>query len=377
MFSSSKYYNEPVMSFTRVIALRSLFAALCLWGASGLRAESGPYPALLGLQTELDALTAQATRRAPPAEASAPTVFSRQAQKVLDPKELDQMLARSGIVHVGEVHDNPHHHRAQAEVLSRMAELDPNTVLGLEMLDATHQEELDRYMEGAMGEEEFAGLWKKEWKLDFELYRPVFHAARKRGLKAVALNAPRKLVRKAAFQGLDALSPEERALLAGEIHDVQDPRYYAMLKKAFENSGHGGTDPEELKRYVFAMQIWNETMAANVLKQRRLGRKVAVIAGAGHLLYSGGIAEGIRLRSPLEIQNVALPLPMDGENKTAEEWVKELRNPRSETGAWADLFWLLPAEHSGPGQRPEQAQGKTGIMNDIMSDIIKYWENLD
>lgn len=317
----------------------------------------GPYPDLLEIRNELGLIAAQARLRGFPVLKGGPVVFSRSDRRMLVPEELDLELARSGVVLVGEVHDDPRHHLVQAEVLSRMAELDPDTVLGLEMLDVTHQEELNRYMEGTMTEEEFSRLWEKEWKFDFKLYRPVFRAAKEKGLKAAALNAPRKLVRKAASQGLEALAPGERALLAEEIGEVQDPRYYAMIKKAFEEAGHGGGSPEELKRYVFAMQIWNETMAANVLKQRLLGRKVAVIAGSGHLLYSGGIAEGVRRRSRDEIQNVIVPLPLDGENKTAQDWEQKLKDPRSETGTWADLFWLLPAEAPASRQDPKPAEG--------------------
>lgn len=269
-----------------------------------------------------------------------PVVFSASEKRLLSAAEAVLALRSAPVIFVGEEHDKPAHHEIQAAVLAYLAEGGRDVVLGLEMVDVTKQDALDAAVASG-SEAALKEVWDGSWML-YEAYRPVLLAALGRKLRLAALNAPRPIVSRAARNGLESLAPAERALLAREIGPVQNPLYYNALKRSLEESGHAPT-PESLRRYVFGMQIWNETMAENLIKERRAGRRVVMIAGALHLIYRGGIVDSVARRAPAERQLLVLPYPLKGRSAAIPELVQELSDASSTAGKQADLFWLLPA----------------------------------
>jgi uncharacterized iron-regulated protein len=221
-----------------------------------------------------------------------------------------EALARSRAVSVGETHDQANDHLAQLEALKGLAAAHGDKVaVGFEMLNEGLQGVLDDYASGRLPEEEFLRRadWQKEWGFPFPLYKPLFDFVRERGLKAVALNAPRGLVTKTARLGLEGLSAEERARLPKDMKLSDDPRYRAFLRAAF--AGHGGGSAQfralampnvTWERYLQAMMIWNEVMAANAASRLNADPDSAflVVAGNGHVMYGAGIPFGISRRAP-------------------------------------------------------------------------------
>jgi len=133
-------------------------------------------------------------------------------------------MAGAWYVLVGEAHTTPCDHVVQARLMEALAASQlaaglPVPAVGLEMVAAENQPALDRFNAGEIGLDELAEAldWENTWGHDFDLYRPVFLAALERGLPLHGLNVPRELVDRVSDQGLEALSPEDRARLPERI----------------------------------------------------------------------------------------------------------------------------------------------------------------
>lgn len=235
----------------------------------------------------------------PPPAVVTPPVIVDGAGAVVPWADFTAVLARAKVVMVGETHDNPLHHQIQAEVFASMP---AGTVLGLEMLDHTQQGTLDAFMAGAMSEADFAKFWKRAWGFDYSLYKPLFDAAKAKGASALALNAPRDVIRQVARGGLASLTPAQRALLAPSINPITHPKYLAYVKKALAE--HGPMDPAREARMLEAQAAWNETMAWKAFGVPQ----IMIAAGSGHVIYGDGIGGPLR-RSGLSAIVTVLPGP--------------------------------------------------------------------
>lgn len=281
---------------------------------------------------------APAVRGVPASPASAVVVDGRGA--VLTESALFSDLAAREIVLVGERHDQPLHHRVQAAVLDAVASRRPGTILGLEMISFDLQPALDAFMNGTTGEPEFAAFWNKTWGYDFAMYKPIFDAARARGVRVVGLNTPRAIIKQVARGGVASLTPAQRAQLPPALHPISDPDYLAYVNRALD--GHGPLPPGMRENLLEAQMVWNETMAHSLLKALAEGGGPAVVvAGSGHMIYKAGIAESIAHRVAAD-RRVVLPYPLDGEELPAADLLRRLRDPAADDGRFADFFWLLP-----------------------------------
>ena len=256
----------------------------------------------------------------PPASAplprSGPDAIGAPDWRRLSWEALLSELSRADVVAVGENHDDPAHHLAQARLLDALAAA-PGWAVGFEMIPAEEQPTLDAFFDGRMGEPEFAAWWKRTWGYDYALYKPVFDAARARGVRAYGLNAPKDVVRAVAKKGLAGLTPAERGRLPASVRPSGDARYAAYVRQSIIDQHGGSIPPERLERMTEAMSAWNETMGDSAAALGARGLKVLVIAGQGHTLYSAGLLESARRRGSSRTRGV-LPYPPDGEIELAD-----------------------------------------------------------
>ncbi|HML56455.1 MAG TPA: ChaN family lipoprotein [Solidesulfovibrio magneticus] len=158
-------------------------------------------------------------KRAPGMPPVAPESLVDAAGAPLPPAVFAADVAGADYLLLGEEHPNPCDHQAQAAVIRRLAAAGVLPAIGLEMVPADYQGVLDAFNAGTITLAELPAKldWKTTWGFDFELYAPIFEAAREYKLPIYALNAPKGLARKVGRQGLDALTPAERASLPGAI----------------------------------------------------------------------------------------------------------------------------------------------------------------
>lgn len=200
-------------------------------------------------------------------------------------RNFDDKLRAAKVIYVGEEHPNPHDHAAEIEVLERAYAADPSVGLGMEMLPHTYQGSLDAYVAGTLDEAGFlkAVDWENTWGYEWGLYKPLLDFCRAHKLPAYALNAPRTLAHAVAKNGLDGLTPAEKAELPEMVPGPQKHR--ELVREAFAQHPHGKFDEAMFERFYAAQLVWDETMAqrvAEALQAPGAPARLVVVAGEGH-----------------------------------------------------------------------------------------------
>ncbi len=101
-------------------------------------------------------------------------------RKICPKEEILERAAGSDIVYFGDYHPLDASQKLALDLLAELKERGAKVVLALEMLYEYEQETLDRWMKGAMSEEEFleAINYRSEWGFSWESYRRFFEAAK-------------------------------------------------------------------------------------------------------------------------------------------------------------------------------------------------------
>lgn len=169
-------------------------------------------------------------------------IWDPAAQRMVAAEEALGRAARARYVILGEVHDNPEHHRLQRAVLETLARHGPARALAMEQFDTTHQESIDAARTRSADAEALAeagNFDRKGW--DWPLYRPLVELALDRGWPLIAANLSRAqaraIVEDPARSGLpEADTPLrealERDLIAGHCGERPESRRLAGLVEA-------------------------------------------------------------------------------------------------------------------------------------------------
>ena len=265
---------------------------------------------------------------AAPEAARAPGQFLDAKGAPVDPADVGARAANRAYVLIGEGHPLACDHLAQTRVIESMAEAGSPPAVGLEMVSFDKQPALDLFNKGHLSVDdlESALKWRETVGYPFEVYRPIFETAKRLNLPLFALNAPRKIVVKAAKNGLAGLSFQERLGLPGRIIDCP-PEQEAALREVFDEHHFPAKDQAGAWKHFLAVQaIWDTTMAHRALEVRVLTRRpVVILAGSGHVEY-WGIAGRLAKLDP------------DGSRLLIMPW----RLPDSPDPAQADLFFFCP-----------------------------------
>ncbi|HTJ45983.1 MAG TPA: ChaN family lipoprotein [Kofleriaceae bacterium] len=319
---SGRSPGSSLRSARRFASLRAsglpLFAAACLAACGGRYHADTPTPA--------------AKDEAPRGVEAAALPY-----KILDARtghEISEadFWARVGAaraVCVGEEHPNPHHHWAQLQVISHLATRTGPFAVGMEMVQRPFQGVLDDYAAKTIDDDAMTARtgWEDRWGYDFKLYRPLLHVVRDHGGALIALNASKELVKRVSHEGLDKLTPDERAQLP-EL-DLENAAHRAWFDGVMAEMGgtmHGDKDgdgPKEEDKAaadrMYSVQVlWDESMADGAAKWLGTDRakEIVILAGDGHChdsaivgrLKRRGVAESISIR----------PVIDDGQGDVAE-----------------------------------------------------------
>jgi uncharacterized iron-regulated protein len=240
-----------------------------------------------------------------------------------------QALPPAQIVILGEVHDNPEHHLAQA--LAVMA-LRPAAV-AFEMLDPDQADLVNTI--GATAPDLAARLdWADSGWPDFALYQPVFAALGAARVYGMAL--PRGEVRRAVSEGAAAVmgAPAARFGLDRSLPEAEQTE-----READQMRAHCDALPEAMLPGMVAAQRLRDAHFAKVALQalEDTGGPVAVITGSGHARTDWGMPAALRIAAP-EVSVLSV-----GQLEAAEGRVAE---------AAFDLWLVTP-----PTARPDPCAG--------------------
>ena len=269
-----------------------------------------------------------------------PLVLPLGVEDAVAGRQVAERARRAEVVYLGELHDNPAIHVAQAAIVRAMVAAGARPALAFEMIPEGSQDQLTAAVRSddpadAVGRR--LGWTERGWP-DFGMYWPLFELARHARLPVVATDLDPDLTRQVSRGGLRAAGGAAARLASALPADPVVERAIARRLQA----AHCNLFPEA--RIPAMVDSW---YARNVTIARRLGdalreaRQVVVIIGRGHQ-YPGGVPAQLEALRPgtrqLVVGFVEVGDPSDG---------VEGRRPDM-----ADVLWLVP----GP-DRPDPCRG--------------------
>ncbi|MCD1645882.1 ChaN family lipoprotein [Marinobacter adhaerens] len=221
---------------------------------------------------------------------------------VLTPEELAQRLVNTDVVVVGEYHGHHGSHLLQSRLQTALYRLHPEQILAMEQFNLDHQDELNRYLQGEIGETEMiedAGAWDN-YRAS---YRPLVEFARQQNLPVIAANAPADVVRCVGRKGPEYLSGVsdtiKQKLPADPFMDT--PAYREKFMAAI-GASHQADDTmsERMENTYKAQLLRDNTMAARILQARKEhpGHQVLHLTGTFHSEEGLGTVALLKQRAP-------------------------------------------------------------------------------
>lgn len=210
---------------------------------------------------------------------------------------LDAELAAAEFVLLGETHDNPHHHAAQAALLRAMVAAGRRPAVVWEMVRRDRQDAVDAWAAGPRATDPGAFAQAVDWAgsgwPDFALYRPIVAAAAEAGLSMIAGGLEGSATRLVAGGGLAALSAD-RIESWGLAQPLPDAAVAAHLEAVFD--GHCRLVPRDRLGPMVDVQAARDASMAAAMLGHPDG--AVLIAGRGHVREDIGVPLFLRRLAP-------------------------------------------------------------------------------
>lgn len=249
--------------------------------------------------------------------------FASPQGEALSLNALPQELLDADVVLIGEWHTHSAIHRFQTDFLKARQNADSNIALSMEQFTREHQDTLNQYLNGEIGEQVLiskAAAWPN-YESD---YRALVEFAKANDLDVIAANAPKPFVQCIGRKGLpylDQLSSEQRDWVTTEVNIGDSP-----YKEKFMASMHHGT-PEQTEKQFAAQVTWDETMAESIVDYLATnpGKQVIHVAGKFHTEGGLGTAASISRRNP--DLKVAIITPVEALSSDSSDYQLQVLSP--------------------------------------------------
>ncbi len=280
-------------------------------------------------------------------------IFTFQADqpKTISEEALASKVRRSDLILAGEVHDNPHHHRAQASIVRWAASDDRPVIVVFEMLNREQQSTVDEFVANGGSVREFARAvsWEERGWPSATLYQPLLEAVFAVNAEIVAGDLPQQVVRNVGQGGLDAAPATLVKRFA--LDRALDPGI-ATTMRTIQDNAHCGLIPEDtLPRMVNVQRLRDAALAEAVLEAhaRNPDARIVLIAGSGHVREDHGVAALIRAVTP-NTATLTVGL-IEGSSEFDSSTASRSRKK-------FDVAWVTPpAERPDPCEKLRQHRG--------------------
>ncbi|MBT3981365.1 MAG: ChaN family lipoprotein [Bacteriovoracaceae bacterium] len=154
------------------------------------------------------------------------TKFSKMPFKVATSGTLLKAVGNSDLIYLGDFHTFDQNSRNLERVMRHLTNQKKNLILGLEMVDAEHQDYLDAFLSSNITELEFLESieYHDSWRFPWNHYKDLFKEARKQEIPIYGLNSKGTLEERDKFaaEKIQALMSENQdskmLILFGELH---------------------------------------------------------------------------------------------------------------------------------------------------------------
>lgn len=242
--------------------------------------------------------------------------------RVIDQAHMRQAITHADYLIIGEIHDNPQHHRLQADLLGHFADSQDAAIsVGYEQLSVDQQPLLDAFHEQATATADSFGeavAWSQSGWPDYNIYQPLFAATLERGLPIIPLMFSRATTRDIVSNGIEvALAEDAMAQLRPDTLLSADAR--AAVEAEMQDA-HCGKLPDAMLPAMVDVQIARDAFMAYRIVQA--AERAVIITGNGHARRDRGIPQFIqRLRPDAAIVVVHLLEVAEGD-RVAEQAVE-------------------------------------------------------
>ncbi len=216
--------------------------------------------------------------------------------RFVDSGAVIRRAAGSRFVLLGEKHDNPDHHRLQAQVVQGLIAAGRRPAVAFEMFTADQAPVIARQV--AAAPHDAPGIaravhWETSGWPDFSMYRPIVEAALETGLPIVAANLPSATAREAGRKGIEAL---DRGLVArhGLDHPLAPDVDAAMAAEIQES--HCGQAPPAIIPKMVLVQRARDARMADALVDSGTRDGAILITGDGHARNDRGVPAALGRR---------------------------------------------------------------------------------
>lgn len=192
-------------------------------------------------------------------------------------------VRQADVAVLGEVHDNPYHHQAQADLLAAMVADGVRPVVVWEMIDRDQQSSIDDFAAGGTADPDLfakAVNWSESGWPDWSIYRPIAEVAISADLPMIAGDLDRSTMKTIMSAGIDKALP--RAADLWPIDEIyEEVAEAAQLDALFY--GHCELVPRDHLRPMLSAQYARDmSLALAVLDGFEQHNAVVLITGNGH-----------------------------------------------------------------------------------------------
>jgi uncharacterized iron-regulated protein len=198
-------------------------------------------------------------------------------------------LGRADFLLLGERHDNPDHHRLQADVLRSLIAVGRRPAVGFEMFGVDDATAIADQLAAAPNDA--AGLgravnWNKRGWPDWAMYQPIAEAALEAKLRIVATNLSDANAKRVRSDGIAALGPRVTRELG--LDRPPPESVFASMAADIRDSHCGYASEESVKLMVGVQRARDAQMAHNLIAAGDSDCAI-LVAGAGHVRNDYGV----------------------------------------------------------------------------------------
>lgn len=211
-------------------------------------------------------------------------IYSVGQESLVDVRSVYAEALGARFVLLGEKHDNPEHHRGQADVLRALVEAGRRPTVVWEMID--RQQMTPSVFSGTADAFGTALEWEQSGWPAYTIYRPIASVAIDADLMQVPGNLSQESMRTAYTEGLAGLSSQRArdlgvaVTLSGEsLNELQ-----TEIKR-----GHCGYGDDAMLASMAAAQQTRDAFMASQLQQHGFDDGAVLIAGNGHVRRDRGV----------------------------------------------------------------------------------------